>query len=70
MYMFFIDNWFTVLISAKLFVFIRVETYPFDDMFVFIHLRNARKKKETNSQVNEVDMYDLTNTKPGKNYLK
>lgn len=29
-----------------------------------VMLRNARKKKETNSQVNEVDMYDLTNAKP------
>nr|XP_034320549.1 multiple epidermal growth factor-like domains protein 10 isoform X2 [Crassostrea gigas] len=32
-------------------------------VLVFI-LRNARKKNETNSQVNDIDMYDLPNAKP------
>lgn len=36
------------------------------DMFVLFHFRNASKKKETQSQINEVDMYDLPNAKSGK----
>lgn len=35
------------------------------DMF-----RIARKTNKTHNQVNEIDMYDLPNVKPGKNHLK
>lgn len=31
---------------------------------------NARKTIETKNKINEIDMYDLPNAKPGKNYSK
>lgn len=34
----------------------------------FFHFRNTRKKLETNSQLNEAEMYDLPNTKSGKKH--
>lgn len=46
-----------------------VNPISFSYFFVLIRLRNARKKNETNSQVNDIDMYDLPNAKPGKNNL-
>lgn len=42
----------------------------FLDIWVLICLRNAREANETNSQVNEMDLYDLSNAKPGKNNSK
>lgn len=48
----------------------RVEPISLSCFFVLIRLRNARKKNETNSQVNDIDMYDLPNAKPGKNNFK
>lgn len=47
-----------------------VNPISFSYFFVLIRLRNARKKNETNSQVNDIDMYDLPNAKPGKNNFK
>lgn len=38
----------------------------FYGIFVLFNFRNASKKKETQSQINEVDMYDLPNAKSGK----
>lgn len=48
----------------------RVKPISFGNFFVLIRLRNARKKNETNSQVNDIDMYDLPNAKPGKKNFK
>lgn len=48
----------------------RVKPISFGNFFVLIRLRNARKKNETKSQVNDIDMYDLPNAKPGKNNFK
>lgn len=47
-----------------------VNPISFSYFFVLIRLRNARKKNETNSQVNDIDMYNLPNAKPGKNNFK
>lgn len=47
-----------------------VNPISFSYFFVLIRLRNARKKNETNSQVNDIDMYDLPTAKPGKNNFK
>lgn len=47
-----------------------VNPISFSYFLVLIRLRNARKKNETNSQVNDIDMYDLPNAKPGKNNFK
>lgn len=38
----------------------------FYGIFVLFNFRNASKKKETQSQINEVDMYDLPNAKSDK----
>lgn len=52
-------------------VFIHVEKkIDFLDIWVLICFRNAREANETNSQVNEMDLYDLSNAKPGKNNSK
>lgn len=47
------------------FLLIRV-ICQFYDMFILFHFRNASKKNETQSQINEFDMYDLPNAKSGK----
>lgn len=51
------------------FLFIRV-ICKFYGIFVLFNFRNASKKKETQSQINEVDMYDLPNAKSGKNHFE
>lgn len=38
--------------------------------FFLIRFRNARKRNETNSQANDIDMYNSPNGKPGKNSFK
>lgn len=52
------------------FASMRVKPISFSYFFVLIRLRNARKKNETNSQVNDIDMYNSPNAKPGKNNFK
>lgn len=42
-----------------------VNPISFSYFFVLI-----RKKNETNSQVNDIDIYDSPNAKPGKNNFK
>lgn len=44
-------------------------TYKLIDMFILIRFRNARKTNKANCKVNEIDMYDSSTAKPGKNHL-